>query len=201
MTRHALWMIVTLAGIVGAQDLPDALELYRQGQFDAAVAVTLQELDENPANLDAFTVLGWSLLSLGRFDEALEYGQRGLRVSRFDHRLVHIVGEAHFRLNNNLEALDHLETYAALAPTGTQIDEVYYAMGEVLIRLEEYHRADIALSAAVGFDDTRALWWARLGFAREMAGSEVFAQAAYEQALARNPALIEAQRGAERVGG
>lgn len=204
MTRRWIATLVMCAGIalgVGAQDLPDALELYRQGQFARAVEVTLSELEDDPANLDSYTVLGWSLLALGRFDDALEYGQRGLRVSRFDHRLVHIVGEAHFRLNNNLESLEYLETYAALAPTGTQIDEVYYAMGEVLIRLEEYHRADIALTTAVRFEGSRALWWARLGFAREMAGSPDFALSAYRAALDRNPSLIEAQRGVQRVGG
>ena len=188
-----------MVGSVVAQTRPDALVLYRQGQYERAVYVTLAELDEDPGNLDAYTVLGWSLLALGRYDDALVYGQRGLDVSRFDHRIVHIVGEANYQLGNNIDALQYLQNYAALAPLGTLIDEVYYLMGEIHIRLEEYHHADIALTAAVFLDDNRARWWARLGYAREMAGSEDFALEAYRSALERNPNLIEAQRGVDRL--
>jgi len=196
----ALLVLVVTTGAV-AQTRPDALVLYRQGQYERAVDVTLQELAEDAGNLDAYTVLGWSLLALRRYEEALEYGMRGLDVSRFDHRIVHIVGEANYRQGNNLEALQYLQNYAALAPRGTLIDEVYYLMGEIHLRLEEYHHADIALTTAVFLDDTRGQWWARLGYAREMAGSPEYAREAYENALARNPGLIEAQRGLERTAG
>jgi tetratricopeptide (TPR) repeat protein len=187
--------------IVTAQSRPDALELYRQGRFDQAVEVTLQEIRDNPSNLDAYTVLGWSLLALNRDAEALEYGLAGLQVSRFDHRIVNIVGEAHYRMGSYTDALQYMQNYAALAPTGSLIDETYFVMGEIHIRLEEYHHADIALTTAVHLNANRAQWWARLGFAREMAGSPDHAAAAYQEALRRNPALIEAQRGLDRVTG
>ena len=193
-------LVSTIAvATVFAQNRPDALESYRQGRYERAVEITLRELEDDPNNLDAYTVLGWSLLALDRYEEALEYGRQGLEVSRFDHRIVHIVGEAHFRLNNNVEALQYLQNYAALAPTGSLIDEVYYLMGEIHIRLEEFHHADIALTTAVFLDDTRARWWARLGYAREMSGSTRHAIEAYQAAIQRNPTLVEAQRGLERL--
>lgn len=206
MTRNRLRPLrLLLAALVvvpvAAQSRPDALELYRQGRYEAAVDVTLEELAENPANLDSYTVLGWSLLALGRYEDALRYGQQGLEVSRFDHRIVNIVGESHYRLGNYVDALQFMQNYAALAPTGTLIDEVYYTMGEIHIRLEEYHHADIALTTAVFLNATRAQWWARLGYAREMAGSSEHAADAYREALDRNPSLIEAQRGLDRVAG
>lgn len=193
-----LWIVVGVLPLA-AQTRPDALELYRQGRYPQAVEITLGEIEENPANLDAYTVLGWSLLALDRNEEALEYGMRGLGVSRFDHRIVNIVGEAHFRLGNDVEALQYMQNYAALAPTGSLIDEVYFVMGEIHIRLEEFHHADIALTTAVFLNANRAQWWARLGYAREMAGSPALAADAYRQALERNPSLIEAQRGLDRV--
>jgi tetratricopeptide (TPR) repeat protein len=194
--------VATVAvGSVAAQTRADALELYRQDRFAEAVEVTRQELVENPANLDAYTVLGWSLLALERDQEALEAGLQGLQVSRFDHRLLNIVGEAHYRLGNDLEALQYMQNYAAVAPTGSLIDEVYYVMGEIHLRLEEYHHADIALTTAVYLNSNRPQWWARLGYAREMAGSPEYATQAYQQALERNPNLIEAQRGLDRIVG
>lgn len=201
-TVSVVMLFVTLfvaGGTLSAQDLPDALVLYRQGQYERAVDVTLEELADNPRNLDSYTVLGWSLLALGRYEDALLYGNRGLEVSRFDHRLVHIVGEANYQLGNNLEALQYLQNYAALAPQGTLIDEVYYLIGEIHIGFKEYHHADIALTTAVHLDGTRGRWWARLGYAREMAGSPEYARQAYESALQRNPNLVEARRGLERL--
>ncbi|MDA3950169.1 MAG: tetratricopeptide repeat protein [Spirochaeta sp.] len=196
-----LWALLlgVVTGTVSAQTRPDALVLYRQGQYERAVDVTLEELAVDPRNLDSYTVLGWSLLALGRFEDAREYGEQGLEVSRFDHRLVHIVGEANYRLGNNLDALQYLQNYAALAPRGSLIDEVYYLIGEIHIRLEEFHHADIAITTAVFLDGTRGQWWARLGYAREMAGSPEYAREAYQAALDRNPGLIEAERGLGRV--
>ncbi|MFW5694651.1 MAG: tetratricopeptide repeat protein [Alkalispirochaeta sp.] len=196
-----LFVIMGVGGTVPAQNRADALELYRQDRFEDAVEVTRDELAENPANLDAYTVLGWSLLALDRDEDALEAGLDGLEVSRFDHRLLNIVGEAHYRLGNDTEALQYLQNYAAVAPTGSLIDEVYYVMGEVHLRLEEYHHADIALTTAVHLNGDRPQWWARLGYAREMAGSPDYAAEAYREALDRNPNLIEAQRGLDRVAG
>lgn len=196
-----LILMMAAASALSAQNRADALELYRQDRFQEAVEVTREELAENPANLDAYTVLGWSLLALDRHQDALEAGLQGLQVSRFDHRLLNIVGESHFRLQNYPEALQYLQNYAAVAPTGSLIDEVYYVMGEVHLRLEEYHHADIALTTAVFLESGRPQWWARLGYAREMAGSLEYAAEAYQEALDRNPNLIEAQRGLDRVAG
>ncbi len=196
-----LGLLVLSLAQAAAQERPDALVLYRQRDYEAAVEVTLAEIAENPANLDSYTVLGWSLLALGRNDDALRYGMQGLDVSRFDHRLVNVVGEAHFRLGNYVESLEYMQNYAALAPQGNLIDEVYYVMGEIHLRIEEYNHADIALTTAVFLDGTRAQWWTRLGYAREMAGLLQTAEEAYRAALERNPASIEAQRGLERVTG
>ncbi len=201
VTVSAVLTAVALVGVspVYGQDRPDALVLYRQGRYQDAVNVTLQELQENAANLDAYTVLGWSLLALNRLEDALEYGQRGLGVSRFDNRIVHIVGEAHYRLGNYAEALQFFQDYAALAPAGRQIDQIYYLMGEVFLEFEEYNHADIALTKAVYLNGTRPVWWARLGYARERAGHPASAIAAYREALERNPDLPEAAAGLARI--
>lgn len=201
MPAFLLLICVFFTPSLAAQDREDALVEYRQGRYTRAVEITLAEITDDPANLDAYTVLGWSLLALGRYEDALEYGRAGLQVSRFDHRIVHIVGEAYFRLGNELEALGYFQDYTALAPSGNQIDEVYYLIGEIHLALEEYHHADIAITTAVFLSGDHPLWWARLGYAREMAGSNLYAANAYREALARDPNLLEAQRGLERVQG
>lgn len=182
-----------------AQDRPDALELYRDGRYERAIEVTLEEIEEQPRNMDAYTVLGWSLLALGRYEDALEYGLNAMEISRFDARIIYIVGEAHRYLGNFEESLSYLEEYVAVDPNGRQVHQVYYNMGEVFLELEEYNHADAALSTAVHFDDDRASWWSRLGVAREQAGDYEHAEEAYERALELDQDLDEASEGLERV--
>lgn len=184
-----------------AQERPDALQLYKQGNYVRAVQVCMDEIKELPRNMNSYVVLGWSLLKLGRHQEALDYGKRALDISRYDNRIIQIIAEAHYNLGNNLEALKYLEEYATISPTGDLIDEVYYLMGEVFIRMAEWNHADVAISTAVHHDPNVALWWARLGYSREQAKDYRFALDAYNKALQLNPNLGDAVRGRQRVQG
>jgi len=194
-----VFLLVLSASALVAQDQPDALAMYRQGEYAKAVDICLAELESSPRNMNSYTVLGWSLIALRRYQEALDYAQQGLEISRYDHRVVEIAAEAHFYLGNNLEALKFFEEYSVLAPTGDRIGIVYYFMGETFIRIGEYNHADIALSTAVYHSPNIARWWARLGYAREMAEDFQFAMEAYDQALKLNPSLSDALRGKERA--
>lgn len=192
-------IIFTAAVALGAQTRPDALKEYRAGNFERAVEICRLEINESPGNMDSHTVLGWSLLKLGRLQEALEAGMAGLEQSRHDIRVIEIVAEAHYFLGNNLEALKYFEEYCVLAPTGDRIELVYFYMGEVFIRMGEYNHADIAFTTAVYHSSNTAKWWARLGYAREMAEDYKYALEAYEKALQLNASITEAVRGRERV--
>jgi tetratricopeptide (TPR) repeat protein len=200
LSRPVLFLLLVLsAAALSAQDQPDALAMYRQGEYAKAVDICLAELESSPRNMNSYTVLGWSLIALRRYQEALDYAQRGLEISRYDHRVVEIAAEAHFYLGNNQNALKYFEEYTVLAPTGDRIGIVYYFMGETFIRISEYNHADIALSTAVYHSPNIARWWARLGYAREMAEDFQFAMEAYDQALKLNPSLSDALRGKERA--
>ena len=179
----------------------DALQMFRDGQYNQAVQTTLREIQEMPRNMDAYTVLGWSLLELRRFEEALDHGTRALAISPFDPRIIHIVGTAQFNLGRDLEALRLLEQYAQILPNGSQIGPIYQMMGEVFIRMGEFHHADIALTTAVHHRPTNAVWWSRLGFAREQAEDFTHALAAYDRALQLSPGLQAAAQGRARVQG
>lgn len=205
MRRAVILVVLTITCIPVAlfsqSQNRDALELYRARRYEEAIEVTLSEIAADGRNLNAYTVLGWSLNALSRNEEALEYGMQALEVSRYDNRIVEIVAEAHFYLGNNEDALKYLAEYAAIAPNGDLIDEVYNFMGEVYLREEMYHHADIALTTAVFHNPGRARWWARLGYAREQVNDREAAREAYTQALQRDRDLLEAQRGLDRLSG
>lgn len=186
--------------VVYAQDdEADALQAYRDGQFQEAIEITLQEIETNPNNIDSYVVLGWALNALGRTQEAIDYSLRALQVNQFESRVLQIIAEAHFDSGNMTEALQYLERYVRVAPTGQYIDWVYYAMGEIFIQLGEFHRADISISTSVYHNSRSAARWARLGFARERLEDWNEALSAYERALQLDPEFADAVRGRQRV--
>jgi tetratricopeptide (TPR) repeat protein len=192
-------MPLLIASVSFSQERPDALKLYREGKYAEAVQVCLDELKELPRNMDSYTVMGWSLLALGRYQEAYEQARGALEIEPYDQRILEVAGEALYYLGKNRDALRYFEQYVSIAPAGKHISNVYYYMGEIYIRLGEYNNADIAISTALHYDDKDARWWSRLGYAREMKKDLQWAREAYENALKLNPNLVEARRGLESV--
>jgi tetratricopeptide (TPR) repeat protein len=184
---------------LGAQNRPDALLEYRNGNYEQAVAICRSEIAQNPNNMDSYVVICWSLLSLNRYQEALGYARTGRNISRYDPRIIEILGEIDYYEGRNSGALQYFQEYVNLAPEGQRIDMVYYFLGEIYIRLGRYRHADIALSTAVHWTPGNAAWWTRLAYARESAGDLAEAIAAYERALALDPQLSDARRGLERA--
>lgn len=189
---------------LAAQEKRDALKLYRQGEYEESVAICLEELaayDDTQliARMDSYTVLGWGLTRLGRYDDAVKYGEEAINWSRYDARVIENLGEAHYYLGNHDKSLNYFQQYVSLNPTGDRIGQVYYYMGETYIRLGKYNHADIALSTAIYHVPSAARWWSRLGYARE--GAEKFdsAREAYNQALVLQPSLQEARKGLDRI--
>jgi tetratricopeptide (TPR) repeat protein len=200
--RSIAVVILLTAAVVAplcAQDKPDALELFRANKYAEAIKVCQQELGVSPNNIDSIVVMGWCYLRLQQYADALATGQKAVAINPNDPRAIQVIGEADVFLGKINDALTNLEEYVALRPNGDRIARVYWLMGECYIRLKEYQNADIAISTAVYYEQNNALWWARLGYARECANDLKWAADAYARALKLDPGLGDAQRGKESV--
>ena len=182
-----------------AQTRPDALVMYKQGQYTEAINVCLAEIEENSRNLDSYVVLCWALVKAERFEEAEAWAARGRGVSRYDPRLLEIAGEALYYQGKNERALTLFEEYVAYAAAGTRMTETYDFMGEIFLRLGKYRHADIAFSAALQYEDQSPERWVQAAYAREMAGELRYSLDAYDKALALSPTNQDAVRGRARV--
>jgi len=190
---------VTAVFAVFSQNAPDALNEYRQKNFERSVQICKDEITANPNNLESHVVICWSLIQLGRYDEALTYARTARSLSRYDPRVAEILGEIYYYKGDNNEALRYFQEYVSIAPSGSRIEQGYFYIGEIFIRLGKYRHADIALSTAVHWMPSNAAWWTKLGYAREYAGDYIQAVEAYEKALSLNSQLNDARRGLDRV--
>jgi tetratricopeptide (TPR) repeat protein len=178
---------------------PDALAEYRSGNYEHAVQICRSEMEFNSSNMESHVVICWSLLRLGRYEEALRYASAGRVLSRYDPRITEILGEVYYYQGLNKEALQYFQEYVSMAPEGQRIDLAYYFMGEIYIRQGKFRHADIALSTAVHWMPGNAEWWVRLAYTRENAGDRLSAINAYERALSLNSQLTDAMRGLDRT--
>jgi len=194
-----LVFVFFLPAPVNTQQRGDALQEFRNGNYEDAARICKAEIATNPNNLESHVVLCWSLVNLGRYEEGRTYALAARNISRYDPRIVEVLGEVYYFQGRNNEALQYFQEYVNLAPQGTRINTVYYYIGEIFIRQGQFRRADIALSTAVYYMPRNAEWWTRLAYARENAGETREAISAYETALSLNTQLIDARRGLERA--
>jgi len=198
-TLFLVFLLILTLNVYAQNRPPDALAEYRAGNYERALQICREELDENPANLESHVVMCWTLLRLNRYEEALRFARAGRALHRYDSRITEILGEIHYLQGRNNEALQYFQEYINLVPEGSRIDMVYYYMGEIFIRQGKFRHADIALSTAVYWMPGNAAWWVRLAYTRENAGDFSSAIQAYERALSLNAQLADAQRGLERT--
>jgi len=177
----------------------DALIEYRKGNYEKAVEICKNEIKSTPNNVDSYVVLCWSLLHLGRYYEAVPYADKAYSLSKYDVRVIEIMGEVNYYQGKNRNALNYFQEYVNLAPEGQRIETVYFFMGEIYIRMGYFHYADIAISTALHYLPKNALWWVRAGYAREMSGEIMEAIVAYKNALALNSSLSDAKIGINRA--
>lgn len=195
----ALALGLLLAASAAAQARDDALAEYREGRYERAIEICRGELSSDPGNMNSYAVMCWCLIKLGKYPEALSAAQVAYAVTKYDARIVEVLGETFYYLGRNEDALRYLQQYASMAPEGDRIATAYYLMGESLTRVGSYARADIALSTACYLDKGKAPWWTRLGYAREMAKDYRSAMEAYAAALSLDPSFADAALGKSRL--
>jgi tetratricopeptide (TPR) repeat protein len=197
---------------VFSQTRPDALRNYNVGRdleaqnrmneatvyYDEAVRICMNEINQNTANMDSYTVLTWTLQRQRKYQEVLNWGQRGLQINANDFRIMETMGEASFYLDNYNQSLEYMQRYTHAAPQGGRVSVAYFFMAEVYRLRNQFFRADIAYTTAVRLEPNSALWWYRLGTVRESLGDYRPAMEAYQRAINLNPNYREATDGLAR---
>jgi tetratricopeptide (TPR) repeat protein len=197
--KYLIALFFIMGQFLNAQQKGDAVAEYRKSNYNTAIEICKSDISSDPNNLEAYIVICWSLLKLGRYNEVAVYAEAAAKLGRYDVRVIEILGELNYFQGKNNAALQYFQEYINFAPEGQRIDVVYYYMGEIYIRFGRLKHADIAFTAALYFNSGNAQWWSRLAYVHEMSGENIEAIRAYSKALDINSNLNDARRGIERV--
>lgn len=191
----------------------DALLLYKHGRdleaagktteaglkYREAIAICDRELAGDPTRMDAYTVKCWCLFRLSRYREVVDIGAAGLKV-KFDARIVEVMGEAYFYLNDDKNAVKFLQRYLDnVGEYGDRVPTAYFYMAESFVRQKKLDHADIAYSFAVYREPGMARWWYRYASVAEALGEYARAFDLYAKALKLSPSMAEAVTAQSRV--
>jgi tetratricopeptide (TPR) repeat protein len=191
----------------------DALLLYKQGRdleaagkkaealvkYRDSVTICEKELAVDPTRMDSYTVKCWSLFRLERYREVVDIGSAGLKV-KFDARIVEVMGEAYFHLNDDVNTMRFLQRYLDnVGEYGDRVPTAYFYMAESFMRQKKLDHADIAYSLAVYREPGIARWWYRYASVVETLGDYNRSSELYGKALKLSPGMAEAIAGQARV--
>jgi tetratricopeptide (TPR) repeat protein len=191
---------------------PSALQNYQTGRdleaknrmeeamsyYNQAVQICLDTITQNPSAIEAYEVLTWTLQRQRRYADVISWGERGLKLNANNYRIIEIMGEAYFYLDNYDRSLTLMQHYVNSLPQGERTSVAYFFIGEIFRLRGRFYHADIAYTTAVRLEPNLPLWWYRLGSVRESVGEYKPAIEAYERALKLNPEYLEANAGLER---
>jgi tetratricopeptide (TPR) repeat protein len=163
------------------------------------VNICNNDITRNAANRNTYTALTWALLRQRKYRDATVFGEQALRLYADEYRIMETLGEAYFHLYDYNNSLRYMQRYINSMPNGERISIAYFYVGEIYRIQEKYYLAEMAYSAAVRHQPGIALWWYRLGSARENTGYPQPAAEAYERALALSPDYQAARDGLTRV--
>ncbi|MGP1587453.1 MAG: tetratricopeptide repeat protein [Treponemataceae bacterium] len=218
-TLFSVLLIFAIVCSIFAQEKLDALVLYRKGRslesqgdftgakeaFQKSVEVCQQELKVKPNNIESYVVLTWSKLRLEGPNGKPDYKgtivdcQNALKINPKEYRIIETMAEAYFYDDNYKESLKYFEQYVNGVPREERVATAYFFMGEIFRITHRYEHADIAYCTALQKEPTVALWWYRLGRARESNGNKLGAKNAYQNALKYKPNYQDASDALKRV--
>ncbi|MDB4928111.1 MAG: hypothetical protein JWM10_595 [Myxococcaceae bacterium] len=93
------------------------LAFMRRDKAGAALAAFAEASHRDPAHLGAVVYRGWCLYELGRFEEAIDAGERALEIKADDDDALHLLGLAYAETGRKSAAIGYLERFLKGRPS------------------------------------------------------------------------------------
>ncbi|ASQ29299.1 hypothetical protein CDQ96_02660 [Borrelia miyamotoi] len=193
-------MLLSGSNLINAEEeKEDSLLLYRQGKFQEAIRNTQEELKYKPKNLDARSILIWSLIATGEYKRAELESIKGLEINKHDPRIIQALGEAYFFQGQYNNAIKYFQKYISFGSNGTRIVKVYILIADSFYKLERYNEADFAYENALRFLPNNQNILLKLAKSRLNAQNKILAKDTLIKLLTLNPNHLEAKKLLEKI--
>lgn len=93
------------------------LSFMRKEKAGAALAAFAEATHRDPQHLGAHVYQGWCLYELGRFEEAIDAGERALEIRGDDDEALHLLGVAYAETGRKSAAIGYLERFLKGRPS------------------------------------------------------------------------------------
>lgn len=165
------------------------LTLHQRGENTLAAELIQRALRLNPGIANYHNSLGLALRGLGEQEGALRAFERAIAIDPDDADALNNYGLSLGDRRRFAEAMEPLRRALAIRP---DYPAAQNNLGRILVWLGEYDEAVRLLQSACAAEGSNPNYWNSLGVARRESGDSETAMAALEEALARDPMLIDA---------
>ena len=84
--------------------------------YSQAMRICTEEIAQNNANRDTYTALVWTCLRQQKYNDAITWGERGMRFYNDEYRILEAMGEASFYLDDYENSLKYMQRYVNSLP-------------------------------------------------------------------------------------
>jgi tetratricopeptide (TPR) repeat protein len=185
--RGTLLSLLILVGTAGCQDLKPAIKAYETGEYDQAIQLINQYLQQKPTDEQAYYYLGNCYFKKGEWDSSIEQYKKALGVKSKYWEAQYQLGRAYYKKG----MYDEAEKTFQEGLKSKEREEFYDGLGLVQMATGKLTEADFSFRKAIAFDEKNAEFQKHLGDVNLKKGVLVIAVQSYENALKLDSSMIE----------
>lgn len=181
-----LFLLTLTMGVVG-QDLNPGIKAYQNGDYDQAIQLIKQYLQQKPTDEQAYYYLGNCYFKKGEWDSSIEQYKKALGVKSKYWEAQYQLGYAYYKKGSYDEAEVTFKEGLKTKEKG----EFYNGLGLVQVAKGMLAEADFSFRKAISFDEKNAEFQKHLGDVNMKKGVLVVAIQSYENALKLDSSLVD----------
>ena len=132
-----------------ASNVNQGLQAYNEGNYQQAVDLFRQALQESPESAALWSNLGQAYSRLKRHDQAIEAVEKAIALKPGNTRLYRTLADIHANKGDAQAAMETFEKAAGMATSPREAAQSYYNMGASLINLGKNTEAVEAFEKAI----------------------------------------------------
>jgi tetratricopeptide (TPR) repeat protein len=176
-----------------------AVDIFKSGDLPKVEELCLELIKDNPQIVFLYNLLGLTYAGQQKFDEAIKFYERGIKVDPNFAMIYNNLGLIYFnkKSSKNIKKAENL--YFKSIELDKNIAEPYNNLGTLYSSLSEYEKAESFFKKSISVNSKFAFAYYNLGTLLITTGNFSNAKKNLEQAIKLNPNFLLAHRAISRI--